>query len=756
MQDQAPFTLTRLGLLAHALVVKPCWQVLSLGVALACAPLGQAQAENNAPDVGSTRLPGTELASIELTSIELSSIEVQGRAATSAAEDARDQLGRVPGATNVVDLNRVAQGRVSSNEDVFRYQPGIYAKAANNEGAKISIRGSGLNRAPGAHASGLFETLDGLPLTGPGGTPYELKEPLWLSHVEVLRGANGFERGSLALGGAVNYVTHTGYDAPRLQVRYEAGSHGYAKREISSGQVLGDLDYYLSLTDSNYQGFQDQSAGGSKGIAANVGYRFSPDLETRFYLRYRETDNDTPGRLTRDQIRHNPQGANALNLARDSKRLQPGSTWLGNTTTFYLNDSSRIETGLVYHDYPMDLREGTNRLKVAYTDVSGTLNYIRNDTLSGHQSNTTMGLRTTKGLPNNGGSEFVRVPAGNTAGYPVGTRTRDYSYLGSDSVLHLSNDLELLPDLWLTTGIAAIYTRRETEVTYPKADDLTSTHAWDYASRLGLRYELSPQLQVYGNLSRSVEPPHAWSMIWGSNRFFPAGSGAATGLQSGGVKLDNQTATTLELGGRGEAWIGDWHLGSWDLAWYYSQVRHELLSVETRAATSTTSAIIAESNASPTVHQGVELGLDTPLWDGGGAGRLALRQAYTYSDFHYRDDDRFGANRLPGIPEHYYQAELRYSHPGGIYLGINTEHASKIAVDYANSFYADSYTLLGATLGYASQDKQWQTWLDLRNLTNKRYASTVTPGYDDAGQDVARSTPGDGRGIYAGVTWSLL
>ncbi|WP_029242595.1 TonB-dependent receptor family protein [Pseudomonas viridiflava] len=682
--------------------------------------------------------------------VNLSSIEVDGNAVESRAEAARDALRSVPGGTNVVDLNRVDQGRVATNEDVFRYQAGIYAKAANNEGAKISIRGSGLNRAPGAHASGLFEMLDGLPLTGPGGTPYELKEPLWLSHVEVRRGANGFELGSLALGGAVNYITHTGYDAPRLQVRYEAGSHGYTKRQVSSGDVLGDLDYYVALTDSNYDGFQDHSAGGSKGIAANVGYRFSPDLETRFFFRYRETDNDSPGRLTRDQIRHDPRAANTLNAARDSKRLQPGSTWLGNKTTLYLDDSSRIETGLVYHDYPMDLREGTNRLKVAYTDISGTLNYIRQDTVFGHQSNTTLGVRTTKGLPNNGASEFVRIPAGNTASYTPGTRTRDYSYLGSDSVLQLSNDLELVPDLWLTTGVAAIYTRRETGVTYPATQQAVSTHDWDYASRLGLRYDFTPQLQVYGNLSRSVEPPHAWSMIWGSNQVFPAGSGPATGLQRVGVKLENQTATTLELGGRGRGWMGDWEAG-----WYYSQVRHELLSVETQAASATSSQVIAESNASPTVHTGVELSLDSPLWQGGAAGKLDLRQAYTFSDFHYRDDDRFGDDALPGIPRHYYQAELRYSHPTGFYAGLNTEHASKVAVDYANSFYADQYTLLGATFGYASPKDDWQTWLDLRNLTNRRYANTVTPGYDDGGRDVARSTPGDGMGVYAGVSWSL-
>lgn len=707
------------------LVLSPRW--LGLGAALTFSHLAQAE-------------EALQLAPLQVTSTEL-----------SEGEAAQAQLKQVPGGTNYVDMASVEQGRVSSNEDVLKYQAGIYAKAANNEGVKISIRGSGINRGPGSHASGLYETIDGLPLTGPGGTPYELKDPLWLSRVEVLRGANGFDRGALALGGAVNYVTRTGYDAPKLRVRYEAGSHGYAQREISSGQVLGDADYYISLTDTDYDGFQQQSAGSGKGVAANFGYRFNPDLETRFYLRYRETANDSPGKLTRQQIEHSPRAANALNLTRDSKRLQPGSTWIANKTTLQLDDNSRVEAGLVYHDYPMDLREGTNRLKVAYTDISGTLNYIRQDTLLGRDSKTTVGLRTTQGLPNNGVSEYVRVPAGATAGFAPGTKTRDYSYLGSDTVLHVSNDLELLPDLWLTTGLAAIYTRRETEVTYPETHAPLSTHAWDYAPRVGLRYDFNPQLQVYGNLSRSVEPPHAWSMIWGSNKFFAKDvNSPASGLAREGVELQNQTATTLEVGGRGEAWFGQW-----DLALYHSLVRHELLSVETQAATPNLSQVVAESNASPTIHQGLELSLTSPLWEGGNTGRLALRQAYTYSNFHYRDDPRFGDNTLPGIPKHYYQAQVRYSHPSGFFSSLNGEYSSRVAVDYANSYYARAYGLLGATVGYDAPKHDWQAWVDLRNLTNQRYANTVTPGYDDHGKDMARSTPGDGMGVYAGVSWSL-
>ncbi|QGW78339.1 TonB-dependent receptor [Pseudomonas alkylphenolica] len=658
--------------------------------------------------------------------IELGQVLIQEQE-QSELQDARERLNQVPGASNLIDMQRVEQGRVASNQDVLAYQPGVFAQSAGNDGIKLSIRGSGINRAPGSHGSGVYTMFDGLPLTGPGGTPYELFEPLWLSRAEVLRGANGFDRGALALGGAIDYITHTGHDAAPLQVRYELGSRGYAKRQISSGQVLGDLDYYVALTDSEYDGYQEHSSGSSKGIAANVGYRFSPSLETRFYLRYRETENDLAGRLTKEQIKHHPRDANPAYLARDDSRPQPGSTWVGNKTTFYLDDDSRLEAGLVYHDYPMDLREGPMRLKVAYTDVSGTLNYFRRDTLFGHESKTTVGWRTTKHLPNSGASQFARKDD------ITGARTRDFSYQGSDTVIHVGNELELVPDLWLTSGLAMIYTRRESDVSFPANGGKVSQHDWDYAPRLGLRYDINPQLQVYGNLSRSVEPPHPWSLIWSS----PSATQP--------IEMQNQTATTLELGARGESSIG-----RWDLAWYYSDVRHELLAVETVQGLPA-----KEFNASPTVHQGVEAGLDSLLWERGGVGKLSLRQAYTFSDFHYRDDDVFGDNRLPGIPMHYYQAELRFDLPSGFYAGLNTQMASKVQVDYANSYPADAYALLGATLGYNAPKQDWQTWIDLRNLTNKRYAATVTPGYNDNGKDVAHSTPGEGFGVYAGVSYSF-
>ncbi len=74
-------------------------------------------------------------------------------------------------------------------------------------------------------------------------------------------------------------------------------------------------------------------------------------------------------------------------------------------------------------------------------------------------------------------------------------------------------------------------------------------------------------------------------------------------------------------------------------------------------------------------------------------------------------------------------------------------------MDYANSYWADSHVIFGSRIGYEAPGGRWQAWAEMRNIGNRHYAATVTPGYDDAGKDVARSTPGEGRGVYAGVRW---
>ena len=90
------------------------------------------------------------------------------------------------------------------------------------------------------------------------------------------------------------------------------------------------------------------------------------------------------------------------------------------------------------------------------------------------------------------------------------------------------NTLTFNDRLRMRAGLALINTRRDVRVTWPSSGGRLRDHDWDHAPRLGFTWQHSARTQWFGNLSRSVEAPHPWSMIWGSNQYFGPGNGPST------------------------------------------------------------------------------------------------------------------------------------------------------------------------------------------------------------------------------------
>lgn len=664
----------------------------------------------------------------------LGTVTVQA-AKQSEVQQAASALAEVPGGTSVVDSEEVAKGRTATLQDTLGYQPGVFVQSTGgNDAAKISIRGSGANTSPGYFREGIKFLFDGLPLTGPGGTPYEFLNASGVNYTEILRGANAFQYGALTLGGAVNFVNHSGYSAPGLRVRAEAGSYHYQKQSISYGGVEGDLDYYLQADNYRNEGFRDYSLSKSSGIVANAGYRFSPKLETRLLLRYRDETHNDPSATTLNAALHHPRRASATAESSGAGARRPGSIWVGSKTTYTFDDDARLTFGLSYHDYrhTNSPRSPSNPSYWDWHDLGLLLGYDRVDYLFGHESRSNIAFTSTQHL--RGG-----VNSANDDKLSL----KQVNYKDSfDRVIALGNDINLVDNLWLTSGVSFINVRRKINIdhavnpnttTFPQHVDYDN---WSVAPRIGLRYEFSPNLQVFTNFSRSIDPPASWEY---------SGSGPTLPYIR---PLVEQKANTFEVGIKGSHGIFD---GS--LALYRSWIHDELLNVQIIPATSSSAAVTGAFNASPTIHQGVEAGLNTRLWENPQGDLVRWRQVYTYNDFYYRHDDRFGDNQLPGVPKHIYQGELQYQDHSGWYTGINVQSASRTAVDYANSLYAPSYTIWGANLGYEAPKGNWKVSLDLKNLANKAYVTAVTPVYNARGQDTASFWPGDGIGAYVGVEY---
>ncbi|MNQ55055.1 Vitamin B12 transporter BtuB [compost metagenome] len=257
------------------------------------------------------------------------------------------------------------------------------------------------------------------------------------------------------------------------------------------------------------------------------------------------------------------------------------------------------------------------------------------------------------------------------------------------------------------------------------ANDDSIDYDW-FSPRLGLLWEAEDGAQVFANITRSVEPPTYGALVQAP--------------LAGFVPVEVQDAWTAEIGTRGRRGAL-----AWDLTAYRSQIDGEMLNFITGP-----DIPAATFNADKTLHQGIEAGLDWRLPVEMAEGSLLLRQTWTWSDFRFDGDARWGDNRLPVVPEHQYRAELTWRHASGVFVTPSVEwRISSPYVDYANKTKAPDYAVLGLTGGF-NIGANASVYVDARNLTNERYVgefSAVTVG--DASSAVF--FPGEGRSVFIGV-----
>lgn len=712
--------------------------------------------------------------------IVLDKLEVTERAADAAiplsASLAAVELAGVAGGTRLIDNSLVSRGRVGTSADVLAFTPGVFATppSGGGDGIKISARGSGIARSAGNFfRNGVLFSFDGLPVTGPGGTPYELFETYGLNYTEVLLGGNAFDFGAIQLGGSVNYVTRTGYDASPLEGRVDVGSFGYRKFQISSGQVIGNADYFISVTSAQADGYQPNARSSSEGFAGNFGYRFNDKVSTRVFLRHRTTENQNPGSLSLNQLRDNTKQANADNVVGRVDRLQPGSTWIGNKTNIQLTPDSRLELGLVHHNAPIVIQPtpspGTStnpnaqreRSDWNFRDITTIAKYTREDTLFDRESKTTVAAVFSYSYDADVNS-FAYNPNVLVGERAFGTLLKTANYDGStDASLRIGNELGLTDSLWLNTGLSLIYLRRASEVTFfnpaltpaapPPGAAGTSFDRDDYylAPRLGLRYDVTKDISLFGNITRSIEAPNSWQLNRGS-----------AGNVNFHDPIEDQKAWAAEIGGRVKHGAFE---GS--LSVYRSHVTDELLTVPIDPDNLPLGT--RTFNGPDTYKQGLEVGLLTQIWNENGfftapsaekSTRVSFLQSFNYNDFGYRGQNVFpagdpnaDADELPGVPRYQYQGRLSIEHSSGFYLNFSAIHASTYYADFANNLEVPSYTTFDIGVGYESPSGHWSVLIDVRNVGDKGYAASAGPVFNGT-PTTATFQAADGRAVYGAFT----
>src|SRR5678815_60624 len=138
-------------------------------------------------------------------------------------ERAREEIERTPGGVGVVGQSTIEESRAANLKDAIEWVPGVMIRprfGAADE-SQLSIRGSGLRN--NFHLRGINVLIDGFIYgQADGFSDFEALELWTTKRIEVYKGANALQYGGYTLGGAINLVSKTGYDAGLVEVRSEA------------------------------------------------------------------------------------------------------------------------------------------------------------------------------------------------------------------------------------------------------------------------------------------------------------------------------------------------------------------------------------------------------------------------------------------------------------------------------------------------------------------------------------------------------
>lgn len=650
--------------------------------------------------------------------------------------DRRQRLAQTtPGGVAVVDAEEYKTGRAATLKDALDFAPGVLVQSRfGAEESRIAIRGSGIQRT--FHGRGLWLMQDGMPLNlADGSFDMQAIEPMAAQYTEIFRGANALQHGSATLGGAINFISNTGYSSSPLQARFEVGSFNTRRGQLSSGFVSGSTDVYASITAAHTDGFRDWSEQESLRIFANIGTKISPNLENRFYVTYVDSKSQLPGNLTKAQMENNPQQANAASVAgRQQRNYQLFR--LANRLTYSDGDQSiTFSTFWSWKDLEHPIFQYVDQLS---NDLGFDLRYDGQGDLFGLKNEIAVGTNFMYGVTQD--QRFVNV------GGQRGAKVADYELQAINWSLYFNDILHVTEKLSLSLGAQWLYASRDLneQTLFPGAgpflpnltDNSDRLGYWGISPKAGLLYEIDPQTQIYFNASRSFEPPTF---------------GEATPVGAAGIlNLRPQKATTLEIGTRGNR-----DRVSWDFSYYYAWVDRELIALGVPGVGPTTT-----TNAGKTIHQGIEFGLSVDVlrnlftaseteFD-----RVALRQNFFWNDFRFHNDPTYGDRLMPGFAPFYYRVELLYQHPSGFYIGPNVEWSpQRYAADLARTTFADPYALLGLKIGYRTK-KGFSIFIEARNLTDEVYSPTTNVVQNASVPALGGSAvflPGDGRAFYGGV-----
>lgn len=627
------------------------------------------------------------------TSVTLKPIEV-------TATRSEKQLSEIPNAITQLKRDKQQNYQPGATIDEFgRGTPGVFFQNPFNyaQDLRIAIRGFGARSPFGVR--GIHVRIDDIPQTLPDGqTQLDSIDPSLIEHMEILRGPSASLFGN-ASGGMINITTRSApHEKFVLEPRQVFGQFGYFKSEIYAGGREKDFDYNIFGSRLQQKGWRNHS--NVENYFSQLKLNFQTDTDSDWMILFRKfysPESKDPGGLTSAQVHANPKQASPRNLLFNAGEKV-----------------SQEQIGMRYRKKPSATQTLTVIAHLLHRDFQNNLPFLDGgqvefDRWVGGLAIQFINDHKLFKRPN-------RFLAGVDYGIQNDDRKRFNNNFGIQGALALNqiervqnigpffrNEWNMADKLDLVVGGRWDWLHyRVKDVFQTDGDQSGSRNLSQASGTAGLVYHLTEQHQVYTNVASIFEAPTTTELI--NN---PTGSG---GFNS---NLDAQTSLSQELGLRGTPTGFQYEAAIFHIYTWNEITPFELQLFPGRAFF---------RNTGESRRIGVETRLATPVWNG-----LRAEIGYTYSDFEFvkfiTDNTNLKGNAFPGVPEHRWEGQVRYTHSSGIFGQIYVQRVGKFFVNNVNSVSNGAYNLGQLLLGWEKKHNwiEGSLFFGINNLFNEQY-----------------------------------
>ncbi len=632
----------------------------------------------------------------------------------------------IPAAIGVVDESTVqtARQQLGIDESLARI-PGLFMQNRFNfaQDLRVSIRGFGARANFGIR--GIKILVDGIPETLPDGQgQVDSIDLSSVGQIAVMRGPASALYGN-ASGGAILVTSEQGTPEPFVEGRTSFGEHGYAKHQLKTGGSNGKLNYLLSASDLEIDGYRANSEAESRQFSGRLRYEFDPgsDFSVSFNATDQPVSND-PGQLTAAQVAQDPRQARAQNLQfAAGEELEQQRLGLVYRKSFGEQHSITARNYYVWRDFVSRLAfQAGGAVTIDRLFAGGGLMYTNTRSWGGHDNRLMLGVDYDH-------QDDDRQRFANNNGV-LGALSFNQNETVTSQGLYLQDEFKLTERVEMTVGVR--YDEVEFDVTDSFLTDGNDSGRRSFSETspmLGVMFSISPALHLYGNVSTAFETPTTTEFA------NPAGGGGFNRL------LEPQTATNYEVGLKGV--LGQ--RSRYEVAVFHIDVENELIPYQLI----TSPGRDFFRNAGESARDGFEMSFGSQLLPG-----LDLSVAYTYSDFAFdrfvdAAGNDFSGNALPAAPENILHGELTYSHDTGLFASVDAMYVDDVYADNANTVVSDGYVVANARLGYLATvgALSISPFVGVNNVLDEAYNSSVT--INGAGGRYFEPAPE--RNVYGGI-----